>query len=173
MFSPKNSYSKEDLVTCSNGDLFTKDGDGRLPSDQMLMFDEIINIDGYSGNFNKGSIEAELNINPDLWFFKCHFKEDPVMPGCLGLDAMWQLLGFYLLWTGLPGIGRALGADNVKFFGQVLPSAEKVKYKLDIKRVINRGAIVGLADGEMFVDGRKIYSAERLKVGLFKDPSNF
>jgi len=173
MFSPKNSYSKEDLVACSNGDLFTKEGDGRLPSDQMLMFDEIINIDDRSGSFNKGSIEAELNVNPDLWFFKCHFKEDPVMPGCLGLDAMWQLLGFYLLWSGLPGIGRALGADNIKFFGQVLPSAQKVIYKLDIKRVINRGAIVGLANGEMFVDGRKIYSAERLKVGLFKDPSNF
>ena len=173
MFSPKNSYSKEELVACSNGDLFTKEGDGRLPSDQMLMFDEIINIDDRSGSFNKGSIEAELNVNPDLWFFKCHFKEDPVMPGCLGLDAMWQLLGFYLLWSGLPGIGRALGADNIKFFGQVLPSAQKVIYKLDIKRVINRGAIVGLANGEMFVDGRKIYSAERLKVGLFKDPSNF
>ena len=173
MFSPKNSYSKEDLIACSNGDLFTKEGDGRLPSDQMLMFDEIINIDDRSGSFNKGSIEAELNVNPDLWFFKCHFKEDPVMPGCLGLDAMWQLLGFYLLWSGLPGIGRALGADNIKFFGQVLPSAQKVIYKLDIKRVINRGAIVGLANGEMFVDGRKIYSAEKLKVGLFKDPSNF
>ena len=173
MFSPKNSYSKEDLVACSNGDLFTKEGDGKLPSDQMLMFDEIINIDDHSGIFNKGSIEAELNVNPDLWFFKCHFKEDPVMPGCLGLDAMWQLLGFYLLWSGLPGIGRALGADNIKFFGQVLPSAQKVIYKLDIKRVINRGAIVGLANGEMFVDGRKIYSAEKLKVGLFKDPSNF
>ena len=137
------------------------------------MFDEIINIDDRSGSFNKGSIEAELNVNPDLWFFKCHFKEDPVMPGCLGLDAMWQLLGFYLLWSGLPGIGRALGADNIKFFGQVLPSAQKVIYKLDIKRVINRGAIVGLANGEMFVDGRKIYSAEKLKVGLFKDPSSF
>ena len=116
---------------------------------------------------------AVLNVNPDLWFFKYHFKEDPVMPGCLGLDAMWQLLGFYLLWTGLPGIGRALGAENVKFFGQVLPKAKKVVYKLDIKRVINRGAIVGLADGEMFVDNKKIYSAEKLKVGLFKDPSNF
>jgi len=173
MFSPKNSYSKEELVACSNGDLFTKEGDGRLPSDQMLMFDEIINIDDRSGSFNKGSIEAELNVNPDLWFFKCHFKEDPVMPGCLGLDAMWQLLGFYLLWSGLPGIGRALGANNIKFFGQVLPSAQKVIYKLDIKRVINRGAIVGLANGEMFVDGRKIYSAEKLKVGLFKDPSSF
>ena len=172
-FNPKDCYTKDELVACSNGDLFTKDGDGRLPSDQMLMFDEINNIDDRSGNYNKGSIEAMLYINPDLWFFNCHFKEDPVMPGCLGLDAMWQLLGFYLLWTGLPGIGRALGAENVKFFGQVLPSAQKVEYKLDIRRVINRGAIVGLADGEMYVDGRKIYSAEKLKVGLFKDPSNF
>ena len=173
MFSPKNSYSKEDLVACSNGDLFKKDGDGRLPSDQMLMFDEIVNIDDHSGNFNKGSIEAELNINPDLWFFKCHFKEDPVMPGCLGLDAMWQLLGFYLLWSGLPGIGRALGAENIKFFGQVLPSADIVRYELDIKRVINRGAVLGVANGKMYVDNKEIYSAEKLKVGLFNDPSSF
>ena len=172
-FIPKSSYNKNELIDCSNGELFTKSGDGRLPSDNMLMFDEIVDINDSGGEFNKGSVVANLNINPDLWFFDCHFKEDPVMPGCLGLDAMWQLLGFYLLWTGLPGIGRALGADNVKFFGQVLPSAEKVNYKLDIKRVINRGAIVGLADGEMFVDDRKIYSAEKLKVGLFKDPSNF
>ena len=172
-FSQKSHYTKDELVACSNGDLFTNDGDGRLPSDQMLMFDEIINIDDHSGNYDNGSIEATLDINPNLWFFDCHFKEDPVMPGCLGLDAMWQLLGFYLLWTGLPGIGRALGADNIKFFGQVLPSAKKVTYRLDIKRVINRGAIVGLADGEMYVDDKKIYTAEKLKVGLFKDPSNF
>ena len=172
-FNQKSHYTKDELVACSNGELFTNDGDGRLPSDQMLMFDEIINIDNYSGNYNNGSIEAILDINPNLWFFDCHFKEDPVMPGCLGLDAMWQLLGFYLLWTGLPGIGRALGADNIKFFGQVLPSAKKVTYRLDIKRVINRGAIVGLADGEMYVDDKKIYTAEKLKVGLFKDPSNF
>ena len=144
-FSQKSHYTKDELVACSNGELFTNDGDGRLPSDQMLMFDEIINIDDHSGNYDNGSIEATLDINPNLWFFDCHFKEDPVMPGCLGLDAMWQLLGFYLLWTGLPGIGRALGADNIKFFGQVLPSAKKVTYRLDIKRVINRGAIVGLA----------------------------
>ena len=172
-FSQKSHYTKDELVACSNGELFTNDGDGRLPSDQMLMFDEIINIDDHSGNYNNGSIEATLDINPNLWFFDCHFKEDPVMPGCLGLDAMWQLLGFYLLWTGLPGIGRALGADNIKFFGQVLPSAKKVTYRLDIKRVINRGAIVGLADGEMYVDDKKIYTAEKLKVGLFNDPSNF
>ena len=172
-FSQKSHYTKDELVACSNGELFTNDGDGRLPSDQMLMFDEIINIDDHSGNYDNGSIEATLDINPNLWFFDCHFKEDPVMPGCLGLDAMWQLLGFYLLWSGLPGIGRALGADNIKFFGQVLPNAKKVVYKLDIKRVINRGAIVGFADGEMFVDDKKIYSAEKLKVGLFKDPGNF
>ena len=172
-FSQKSHYTKDELVACSNGELFTNDGDGRLPSDQMLMFDEIINIDDHSGNYNNGSIEATLDINPNLWFFDCHFKEDPVMPGWLGLDAMWQLLGFYLLWTGLPGIGRALGADNIKFFGQVLPSAKKVTYRLDIKRVINRGAIVGLADGEMYVDDKKIYTAEKLKVGLFNDPSNF
>ena len=138
-FTSKNSYSKNELIDCSNGELFTKDGDGRLPSDQMLMFDEISQIDDISGEYGKGIINASLKIDPDLWFFKCHFKEDPVMPGCLGLDAMWQLLGFYLLWSGLPGIGRALGADNIKFFGQVLPSADEVKYKIDIKRIINRG----------------------------------
>tara|TARA_B100001057_G_scaffold457487_1_gene505812 strand:+ start:1313 stop:1837 length:525 start_codon:yes stop_codon:yes gene_type:complete len=173
IFEPKSIYTKEDLINCSNGELFTKIGDGRLPSDEMLMFDEISNIDCTGGEYKKGVIDAKLKIHPDLWFFKCHFKTDPVMPGCLGLDAMWQLLGFYLLWSGLPGIGRALGAEKVKFFGQVLPSAKEVRYKIDIKRVINRGAIVGLADGEMFVDNKKIYSADKLKVGLFKDPSNF
>jgi len=172
-FIPKSSYSKNELIDCSNGKLFTKLGDGRLPSDNMLMFDEIVDINDSGGEFNKGSVVANLNINPNLWFFDCHFKEDPVMPGCLGLDAMWQLLGFYLLWSGLPGIGRALGAEKVKFFGQVLPDAKLVRYELDIKRVINRGAVLGLANGKMFVDDRQIYSAEKLKVGLFDDPSNF
>ena len=172
-FKPKSSYTKKELVDCSNGNLFTKPGDGRLPSDNMLMFDEIIDINDHGGEFNKGKIIANLNINPDLWFFNCHFKEDPVMPGCLGLDAMWQLLGFYLLWSGLPGIGRALGAEKVKFFGQVLPSAKLVRYELDIKRVINRGAVLGLANGKMYVDDKQIYSADKLKVGLFDDPSNF
>jgi len=172
-FIPKSSYSKNELIDCSNGKLFTKLGNGRLPSDNMLMFDEIVDINDSGGEFNKGSVVANLNINPDLWFFDCHFKEDPVMPGCLGLDAMWQLLGFYLLWSGLPGIGRALGAEKVKFFGQVLPNAKLVRYELDIKRVINRGAVLGLANGKMFVDDRQIYSAEKLKVGLFDDPSNF
>ena len=132
IFEPKSIYTKEDLINCSNGELFTKIGDGRLPSDEMLMFDEISNIDCTGGEYKKGVIDAKLKIHPDLWFFKCHFKTDPVMPGCLGLDAMWQLLGFYLLWSGLPGIGRALGAEKVKFFGQVLPSAKEVRYKMDI-----------------------------------------
>ena len=169
MFNPKSSYNKEELIACSNGELFTKEGDGRLPSDLMLMFDEIVNIDDFSGNYNKGSIEAVLNVNPDLWFFKYHFKEDPVMPGCLGLDAMWQLLGFYLLWTGLPGIGRALGAENVKFFGQVLPKAKKVVYKLDIKRVIMRKLILGIANGKVICDDNLVYEAEDIRVGLFKE----
>ncbi len=173
IFTPQNKYSKEELQACGNGNLFTNEGDGRLPSDQMLMFDEITNIDDFSGEFNKGSVSANLYIDPNLWFFKCHFKEDPVMPGCLGLDAMWQLLGFYLLWSGLPGIGRALGAEKIKFFGQVLPTAKIVRYELDIKRIINRGAVLGLANGRMYVDDKEIYNAEKLKVGLFKDPSNF
>ena len=170
--SQKNSFTKKELLACASGDLFTKKH-SRVPTDPMLMIDRITNISTEGGNFNKGIINAEKDINEENWFFHSHFIGDPVMPGCLGLDAMWQLLGFYLLWTGLPGIGRALGAENVKFFGQVLPNAKKVTYKLDVKRVINRGAIVGLADGEMFVDDKKIYSAEKLKVGLFKDPSNF
>ena len=168
----KNSYNYDDLISCGEGKLFGE-GNAKLPLPPMLMFDRITEIKKDIGEFKKGFIKAELDIKDNLWFFDCHFQKDPVMPGCLGLDAMWQLLGFYLLWTGLPGIGRALGADNIKFFGQVLPNANEVIYKIDIKRIINRGAIVGLADGEMFVDGKKIYSAEKLKVGLFKDPSSF
>ena len=169
MFSPQNSYTKDDLVACSNGELFTKDGDGRLPSDQMLMFDEITNIDDFSGAYKKGSIEAVLNINPELWFFKCHFKEDPVMPGCLGLDAMWQLVGFYLGWLGNPGRGRALGVSTVKFTGEVLKNVKMATYEIDMKRILIKGeTTVGLANGILCADGKKIYSAENLKVGLFK-----
>ena len=168
----KNSYSYDELINCGNGKLFGP-GNAKLPLPPMLMFDRITEINDKNGAFKKGSLKAELDIKKDLWFFDCHFKEDPVMPGCLGLDAMWQLLGFYLLWSGLPGIGRALGAGKVKFFGQVLPNAKLVRYELDIKRVINRGAVLGLANGKMFVDDRQIYSAEKLKVGLFDDPSNF
>ena len=168
----KSSYSFDELINCGEGKLFGP-GNAKLPLPPMLMFDRITEITDDKGAFNKGSLKAELDIKKNLWFFDCHFKEDPVMPGCLGLDAMWQLLGFYLLWSGLPGIGRALGAEKVKFFGQVLPDAKLVRYELDIKRVINRGAVLGLANGKMFVDDRQIYSAEKLKVGLFDDPSNF
>ena len=168
----QNSFTYDQLIDCAKGVLFGK-GNAQLPMPPMLMFDRITSINDNGGEFSKGEVIAELDIKEDLWFFECHFKDDPVMPGCLGLDAMWQLLGFYLLWSGLPGIGRALGAEKVKFFGQVLPTSKLVKYELDIKRVFSRGAIVGLADGKMFVDGKEVYTAKNLKVGLFKDPSNF
>ena len=168
-FVPKSSYSKNELIDCSNGKLFTKSGDGRLPSDNMLMFDEIVDINDSGGEFNKGSIIANLNINPDLWFFDCHFKEDPVMPGCLGLDAMWQLVGFYLGWIGNPGKGRALGVGTVKFTGEVLQNVKLVKYEIDMKKIMSPGGTtVGLANGILLADEKKIYSADNLKVGLFK-----
>ena len=134
-FVPAPSYTKEDLVACGNGDLFGPNN-GRLPADEMLMFDSIDQIDKTSGKYSNGKIIAHLNIEESLWFFKVHFKSDPVMPGCLGLDAMWQLLGFYLCWLELPGYGRALGSDKVKFFGQVTPNAKIVKYEIDIKLLI-------------------------------------
>ena len=139
----------------------------------MLMLDRIIEMNDNGGQYNKGYIEAELDINPDLWFFKCHFKNDPVMPGCLGLDAMWQLVGFYLGWLGGKGKGRALGVGEVKFAGQILPTSKKVTYKIHFKRVINRKLVMGIADGEVSVDGKVIYNATDLKVGLFQDPSTF
>ena len=168
----KNSYSYNELINCGNGALFGP-GNAKLPLPPMLMFDRITEIDEKKGAFNKGSLKAELDIKKDLWFFDCHFKEDPVMPGCLGLDAMWQLVGFYLCWLKLPGYGRALGVDKVKFFGQVTPKAKLVEYKIDMKRVVNRGAVVGFGDGDMFVDGKHVYSAKGLRVGLFKDTSEF
>ena len=137
------------------------------------MLDRIIEMKEDGGNFGKGYIEAELDINPDLWFFKYHFKNDPVMPGCLGLDAMWQLVGFYLGWIGGKGKGRALGVGEVKFKGQILPINKKVTYKIHFKRVINRKLIMGIGDGEVYVDGKLIYEASDLKVGLFKDTSEF
>ena len=143
------------------------------PSDLMLMFDEIESIFNSGGVYENGHIKANLKINPELWFFDCHFKEDPVMPGCLGLDAMWQLVGFYLCWLGNPGKGRALGSSEVKFFGQVLPTAKLVTLKIDMKRILNLDLTVGIGEGSMLVDGREIYSAKGLKVGLFQDTSNF
>ena len=168
----QNSFTYEQLIDCANGDLFGK-GNAQLPYPPMLMFDRITNIDETGGLFEKGEIVAELDIKPDLWFFDCHFKGDPVMPGCLGLDAMWQLVGFYLCWLGKPGRGRALGASEVKFFGQVLPTAKLVTLEIDIKRVLNLDLTVGIAEGSMLVDGREIYSAKGLKVGLFQDTSSF
>ena len=164
----KNSYSYEDLITCGNGELFGP-GNAKLPLPPMLMFDRITEINDNSGSFNKGSLKAELDIKDELWFFECHFKEDPVMPGCLGLDAMWQLVGFYLGWLGNPGKGRALGVGTVKFTGEVLQNVKNVRYEIDMKKIMAPGGTtVGLSNGLVFADDKKIYSAESLKVGLFK-----
>ncbi|MDA0730574.1 MAG: 3-hydroxyacyl-[acyl-carrier-protein] dehydratase FabA [Proteobacteria bacterium] len=168
----KNSYSKEELITCGRGELFGE-GNAQLPLPPMLMFDRIVSITDDGGKYNNGQMIAELDIREDLWFFDCHFEGDPVMPGCLGLDAMWQLLGFYLAWKGGIGRGRALGSNEVKFTGQVLPTAKKVTYIIDLKRVIMRKLVMGIADATMQVDGRPIYQAEDLKVGLFTRTDNF
>ena len=163
----KNSFSYEQLIDCANGDLFGK-GNAQLPSPPMLMFDRITNINETGGVFHKGEIVAELDIKPELWFFDCHFKGDPVMPGCLGLDAMWQLVGFYLGWLEQPGKGRALGVGEVKFTGQVLDTVKKVTYHISIKRLILRKLILGVADGVLKADGEPIYEAKDMKVGLFQ-----
>ena len=168
----KHSFKYEELIDFANGKLFGP-GNAKLPLPPMLMFDRITNIHDLKGKFNKGLIEAELDIKKNMWFFDCHFKEDPVMPGCLGLDAMWQLVGFFLCWLGNPGKGRALGVKEVKFTGQVLPSSKKVTYKLDIKRILNQKLTVGIADGIMKVDDKTIYTAKGLRVGLFEDTSYF
>ena len=167
-----DSFSYEQLIASGEGRLFGPDS-GRLPLPPMLMFDRITHIDSDGGAHGLGKIRAELDVKPDLWFFACHFQGDPVMPGCLGLDAMWQLVGFYLGWQGNPGRGRALGSGEVKFFGQVLPTAKKITYNIHIKRTINRSLILGIADGNVSVDGREIYSAEGLRVGLFTSTDSF
>ena len=164
----KSSFKYEELIDCANGKLFGP-GNAKLPSPPMLMFDRITNINEKTGKYKKGLIEAEFDIKEKMWFFDCHFKEDPVMPGCLGLDAMWQLVGFYLGWRDEPGKGRALGVNSVKFTGEVLTTAKIVKYEVNIKRILKKeGAVVGLADGTLYADGKLIYQAESLKVGLFK-----
>ncbi len=167
-----SAFSKEELIKCGHGELFGP-GNAQLPIDKMLMMDRITLISDAGGAHDKGVIHAELDINPDLWFFECHFPGDPVMPGCLGLDAMWQLVGFYLGWLGNPGHGRALGVGEVKFTGQVLPNADLVKYTIDIKRIIARKLVLGIADGKLEVDGREIYSAKDLRVGLFTSTEGF
>lgn len=164
----KNAYDYDDLLTSSRGELFGP-GNPQLPAPPMLMFDRISTLNEEGGDYGKGYMVAELDIKPDLWFFDCHFPGDPVMPGCLGLDAMWQLVGFYLGWIGGEGHGRALGAGDVKFSGQVLPSAKQVVYRIHLKRVIRRRLFMGLADATMEVDGKVIYHASDLKVGLFKN----
>ncbi len=168
LMNKKNSFTKEELIDCAETKLFGK-GNAQLPMPPMLMLDRIMSITDDGGKYGNGEIIAELDINPDLWFFDCHFIGDPVMPGCLGLDAMWQLVGFFLGWKGGLGRGRALGAGEVKFTGQVLPTAKKVTYRIDIKRVMMRKLVLGIADATMKVDGKTIYTAKDLRVGLFTD----
>lgn len=168
----QHSFSYEDLLACSQGELFGP-GNAQLPAPNMLMLDRITRIGEEGGKYGKGELVAELDIHPDLWFFDCHFPGDPVMPGCLGLDAMWQLVGFHLGWLGNPGRGRALGCGEVKFSGQILPNAGKVTYHIHMKRVITRRLILGIADGTLSVDGREIYQANDLRVGLFTSTANF
>ncbi len=168
----QNSFTKEELLKCGRGEMFGA-GNAQLPLPPMLMFDRIISITEDGGAHGAGQIIAEMDIKPDLWFFECHFPGDPVMPGCLGLDAMWQLVGFYLGWKGGLGRGRALGAGDVKFTGQVLPTHKTISYAIDLKRVIMRKLVMGIADAAMSVDGREIYVAKDLRVGLFTRTDNF
>ena len=168
----QSSFTYEELLACARGEIFGPEN-GKLPKPNMLMTDRISLISADGGKYGKGEIKAELDIRPDLWFFDCHFEGDPVMPGCLGLDALWQLVGFYLVWSGYPGRGRALGVGKVKFFGQVLPKAKLVTFQLDIKRVISRKLTMAIADGSLSVDGREIYTAEDLRVGLFTSTDDF
>jgi 3-hydroxyacyl-[acyl-carrier protein] dehydratase/trans-2-decenoyl-[acyl-carrier protein] isomerase len=166
MPAQKNSFNTEELLACGRGEMFGP-SNAQLPMPPMLMMDRVTEINSTGGVHNKGLIMAELDINPDLWFFKCHFIGDPVMPGCLGLDAMWQMIGFFLCWSGGPGKGRALGVGEVKFTGQVTPKAKRVTYRIDMKRVILRKLVMGIGDGVLEVDGKTIYEAKDLRVGLF------
>src|SRR5215210_6294477 len=167
MLDRRSGYEYEDILACGRGELFGP-GNAQLPLPPMLMFDRISEISEKGGVNGKGHVRAELDVRPDLWFFACHFKGDPVMPGCLGVDALWQLVGFYLGWLGEPGRGRALGVGEVKFADQVLPSVGRVVYGVDFKRVFRSKLVLGIADGWLEADGRRIYEAKDLRVGLFK-----
>ena len=166
------SFDKEGLLACARGELFGE-GNAQLPAPPMLMMDRITEVSADGGAHGKGHIVAEFDITPDLWFFDCHFPGDPVMPGCLGLDALWQLVGFWLCWSGREGKGRALGVGEVKFSGEVLPTSKLVTYELDITRTIDRRLTMGIANGTVAVDGREIYSTKSLKVGLFQPGATF
>jgi len=168
----QSSYTREELLACARGELFGP-GNAQLPLPNMLMVDRIVHIGSEGGQYGKGEIVAELDIHPDLWFFGCHFIGDPVMPGCLGLDAMWQLVGFFLGWMGGLGRGRALGCGDVKFTGQVRPEAHKLTYHIHMKRVILRKLVMGIADATLEVDGRTIYTGKDLRVGLFTSTDGF
>jgi 3-hydroxyacyl-[acyl-carrier protein] dehydratase/trans-2-decenoyl-[acyl-carrier protein] isomerase len=168
MIGRPSSFDMQGLLSCARGELFGE-GNAKLPMPPMLMMDRILNITDKGGSADKGEIHAELDINPDLWFFKCHFLGDPVMPGCLPLDALWQLVGFFLGWMGGLGRGRALGVGEVKFTGMILPTAKKVSYHVNLKRLIMRKLVLGVADGSVFVDGKQIYEVTDLKVGLVTD----
>ena len=165
MLDRRSGYEYEDLLACGRGEMFGP-GNAQLPLPPMLMFDRITDISEKGGEFGKGLIRAELDVKPDLWFFGCHFKNDPVMPGCLGLDAMWQMVGFYLGWVGGEGRGRALGLGELKFSGQVLPNARKVVYNIDMKRVMRSKLVLGVADGWLSMDGEIIYRAKDLIYGI-------
>ncbi len=168
MSEKKSSFDYEDLLACGRGELFGP-GNAQLPLPPMLMFDRISEISEAGGEYGKGLIRAELKVKPDLWFFGCHFKGDPVMPGCLGLDALWQMLGFYLGWLGAPGRGRALGLGEMKMSGMVVPGIKDVVYGIEIKRIMRSKLVLGIADGWLSADGQVIYRAADLKVGLFRD----
>lgn len=167
-----NNFTREELLKSGRGELYGSEN-AQLPLPNMLMIDRIVKITDEGGKFGKGEIIAELDITPELWFFACHFKGDPVMPGCLGLDALWQLIGFYLCWMGGLGKGRALGVGEVKFRGQVLPSTKKVVYRLALKRVILRKLVMGIADAIVDADSKQIYEATDLRVGLFTSTKDF
>jgi len=167
MAEQKSNYTYEDLLSCARGELFGA-GNAQLPAPPMLMFDRITEIDEHGGKNGKGIVRAELDVKPDLWFFQCHFLGDPVMPGCLGLDALWQMTGFFLGWLGEPGKGRALSAGEVKFTGMITPETKKVEYGVEFKRVMRGRLVLGIADGWLKADGEQIYTASDLRVGLFQ-----
>ncbi|NQY81930.1 MAG: bifunctional 3-hydroxydecanoyl-ACP dehydratase/trans-2-decenoyl-ACP isomerase [Alphaproteobacteria bacterium] len=162
----QNSYDYDELIRCGHGELFTL-FNARLPASGMLMFDRIPVINSDGGQYGKGEVKAEMDVKPDQWFFGCHFVGDPVMPGCLGLDALWQMVGFFLTWSRLPGKGRALGVDEVRFAGEILPHSKLVEYHIEIKRLLKGRLNMGIANGIVTVDGKRVYTTKNLRVGLF------